>query len=71
MTTDALFNVENLTIMIVDDHDPIRKGIKRIVAGKDYHASAQSKAVFKDAGVRFDLLSKETEKYADMAADEE
>lgn len=31
MTSDALFNPASLSVMIVDDHDPIRKGIKRIL----------------------------------------
>ena len=30
MPSEALFNPENLTILVVDDHDPIRKGIRRI-----------------------------------------
>lgn len=31
MASDALFNPNNLSVMIVDDHDPIRKGIKRVL----------------------------------------
>ncbi len=31
MSSDALFNPNHLTVMIVDDQDPIRKGIKRIL----------------------------------------
>jgi two-component system chemotaxis response regulator CheY len=31
MASDALYNPANLTVMIVDDHDPIRKGIKRVL----------------------------------------
>src|SRR3989338_1272052 len=49
----------------------VNAGIKRIVAGKDYHASEQSKELLKDADVQVELLSKNVETYADMAADEE
>lgn len=48
----------------------INAGIVRVVAGKDYHAGARSKEVFKEAGVAFDLLSKETECYDDDTEDE-
>jgi len=30
LSQDQLFNPESISIMIVDDHDPIRKGLKRI-----------------------------------------
>ena len=35
-------------------------GIKRVVALKDYHASEDSKNLFNEAGVEFELLNKET-----------
>lgn len=31
MASDSLFNPNNLSVMIVDDQDPIRKGIKRVL----------------------------------------
>ena len=49
----------------------VNAGIKRIVAGKDYHASERSKEVLKDAGVAFELLSSEFEKYPDQQLDED
>lgn len=48
----------------------VNAGIKRVVAGKDYHASERSKEVFKDAGVAFELLSGELEKYPDQYAED-
>jgi len=41
----------------------ITAGIKRIVADKDYHASAKSKEMFKKAGVELEIINKEVEKY--------
>lgn len=32
---DALYNPASLTVLIVDDHDPIRKGVKRVLQGMD------------------------------------
>lgn len=49
----------------------VNAGIARIVAGMDYHASARSKEVLSDAGVKFELLSKSVERYPDMTPDEE
>ena len=36
VSSDNLFNPGSLTVLIVDDHDPIRKGIKRILAGMGF-----------------------------------
>lgn len=41
-------------------------GIKRIVAAKDYHASGQSKRIFKEAKVKLDILDKTVETYKNM-----
>lgn len=41
-------------------------GIKRVVALKDYHASEDSKNLFNEAGVEFELLNKETQCYKNM-----
>ena len=41
----------------------INSGIVRVVAAKDYHAGERSKEVFKEAGVKFELLSNEMETY--------
>ena len=38
-------------------------GIKRVVAEFDYHAGERSKEVFKEAGIEFELVNKEKEKY--------
>ena len=44
----------------------INAGVKRIVAEKDYHAGARSKDLFKEAGVKYELLNEETVTYANM-----
>lgn len=44
----------------------INAGIKRVVANLDYHAGARSKEIFKEAGVKFELLNNKMQKYADM-----
>jgi len=44
----------------------INSGIKRVVASLDYHTGQRSKEIFKEAGVKFELLKKETQKYDDM-----
>lgn len=44
----------------------INAGIKRVVCNKDYHDGKRSREIFKEAGVKFDLISKETETYYDM-----
>lgn len=41
----------------------INAGIKRVVCNQDYHASARSKEIFKEAGVEFVLLDEEIVKY--------
>jgi len=41
----------------------INSGIERVVARNDYHAGARGKEIFAEAGVAFELLNNETEKY--------
>ncbi len=44
----------------------INAGIKRVVCAQDYHASARSKEIFKEAGLDFFLLSEDMTTYSDM-----
>jgi dCMP deaminase len=44
----------------------INCGIKRVVAFNDYHASAETKRVFKEAGVKIAIVNRETVKYKNM-----
>jgi len=44
----------------------INAGIKNIVCAQDYHASARSKEIFKEAGINFNLLSENMTTYSDM-----
>ena len=44
----------------------INSGIKRVVAEKDYHAGKRSKEIFKEAGVKYELLNKSLVKYTDQ-----
>jgi dCMP deaminase len=44
----------------------INAGIKRVVCAQDYHASARSKEIFKEAGINFSLLSEDITTYSDM-----
>ncbi len=44
----------------------INAGIKKVVCSKDYHASARSKEIFKEAGIELVLLSEEVTTYKDM-----
>ncbi|MBN1274665.1 AAA family ATPase [Candidatus Woesearchaeota archaeon] len=44
----------------------INAGIKRVVANKDYHKSKLSKAFFKAAKVKLDIIHKEVEQYTNM-----
>ncbi len=44
----------------------INAGIKRVVAENDYHASKRSKEIFKEAGIKFELLNKDVTSYSDM-----
>ena len=44
----------------------INAGIKRVVAEKDYHAGDRSKEIFKEAGVKYELLHDELIKYKDQ-----
>jgi len=44
----------------------INAGIKNIVCAQDYHDSARSKEIFKEAGINFNLLSENMTTYSDM-----
>ena len=44
----------------------INCGIKRVVAMNDYHASAESKRIFTEAGLKLDILDLDTVKYTKM-----
>ncbi|HDD70743.1 MAG TPA: hypothetical protein ENF94_01130 [Candidatus Woesearchaeota archaeon] len=44
----------------------INAGIKRVVAERDYHASKESKRIFKQAGIKLDILINEVTKYANQ-----
>ena len=44
----------------------VNAGIKRYVCTKDYHGSARSKEIFKDAGIELIILNSEMETYSDM-----
>jgi len=44
----------------------INAGIERVVAQRDYHASKESKEVFKKAGIKLVVLNKEVQSYKDQ-----
>ena len=44
----------------------INAGIKRLVAFRDYHATAQTKKIFKQAGIKLEIIHKEVESYKDQ-----
>jgi len=44
----------------------INAGIKRVVSLRDYHASKQSKVIFKKAGIKLLVLEKEIQSYKDQ-----
>ncbi len=44
----------------------INAGIKRVVSNMDYHAGERSKELFLEAGVQYELISDEMQKYTDM-----
>lgn len=44
----------------------INAGIKRVVVYVDYHAGERSKKIFKEAGILYELMSNEMQKYDDM-----
>jgi len=44
----------------------INVGIKRVVAKNDYHDGVDSRRIFKEAGIDFEILSDTFEKYADQ-----
>lgn len=41
----------------------INSGIVRVVAMNDYHAGNRSKEIFAEAGIKFELVNQEVEKY--------
>lgn len=44
----------------------VNAGIRRVVAKHEYHASEDSKRIFKQAGVQFDLLNTDVVQYENM-----
>lgn len=44
----------------------INCGIRRVVCMNDYHASKETKRVFKEAGVKLEIMNKDTVKYKNM-----
>ncbi len=44
----------------------VNAGIKRFVASKDYHASARTKEIFKQAGVELVIIDSDVVKYSDQ-----
>ena len=44
----------------------INAGIKRVVTFRDYHASKQSKIIFKKARVKLEIINKEVQSYKDQ-----
>ncbi len=45
----------------------INAGIVRVAAAKDYHASARTKEVFKEAGITLDIVDESIESYEKQA----
>lgn len=44
----------------------INAGIKRVVSLRDYHATKQTKDVFKKAGIKLEIINKEIQSYKDQ-----
>ena len=44
----------------------INAGIKRVVSQMDYHGASRGKEIFTEAGIIFEQISDEMQKYADM-----
>lgn len=44
----------------------INSGIKRVVCNMDYHAGERSKEIFREAGVKYELVNNKMQKYKDM-----
>lgn len=44
----------------------INAGIKRVVSNVDYHKGARSKEIFKEAGVKYELVNSEMQTYENM-----
>lgn len=44
----------------------VNAGIKRVVCAKDYHAGEKSKRVFREAGIKYELLDSEIVTYDNM-----
>ncbi len=47
----------------------INAGIKRVVVEKDYHAGEDSRRIFKEAGIQFDILDDVLEEYTDQVGE--
>lgn len=47
----------------------INAGIKRIVCEEDYHAGERSKEIFKEAGLKYELLNNRMTTYEDMGGE--
>ena len=47
----------------------INTGIARIVVKNDYHAGADSRRIFKEAGIEFEILNDEFEPYEGQIGD--
>lgn len=46
----------------------INAGIERVVCEMDYHGGERSKEIFKEAGVAYELMNQDMEKYEDMGS---
>ncbi len=44
----------------------INAGIKRVVCNMDYHAGDRSKELFKECGIKYELVNNEVQKYDNM-----
>ncbi len=44
----------------------VNAGIKRVVAMRDYHATKETKIIFKKAKIKIEILNKEIESYKDQ-----
>lgn len=56
----------NMTPCYICSKIIINSGIERVVARNDYHKGGRSKEVFKESGVKYELLSEETITYDNM-----
>jgi len=44
----------------------INAGIKRVVCNMDYHAGGRSKEIFKECGIKYELVNEEMQTYENM-----